>query len=396
MFDFEQRLDRRGIGAAKWRKIDAAGIQDPDICPFSTADMEFKTAPAVARAVADLATAAVFGYAMVTDEYRQAVCSWLERRHGWQTNPDWQVQTYGVVGAILIAILALTEPGDGVIIQTPVYTPFQIAVKANGRTVVDNPLVLRNGRYEMDFEDLEAKASQPTTRMLLLCSPHNPVGRVWSRAELLKVADICRRNQVIVFSDEIHFDFVFKPHKHTVFATLPQDVLPDCLIGTAASKTFNLASLSTSNIIIPDEGLRQRFVEQTLRSIGHFNSGFGLVATRAAYEGGEAWLDELLEILDQNRRYCLDYFARNLPQIKAIDPEGTYLLWLDMSALGMDDAALLAFLENDARLFVESGPSYGLGGKGFVRLNFACPRDCLEKALDRLAKAVSSRRTAES
>ena len=343
-YDFDTLIERNHEGEAKWHALCATGLCDPDIVPCSVADMEFRVAPAIEAALQKQAALGIYGYSFPTSAYRQAVCSWLERRHNWKTEPVWQVQTYGVVPAIITAINTFTDIGDGVIIQTPVYHPFHSTVLDNGRRLVINPLKIDNGRYVMDFDDLREKARDPQTKLLLLCSPHNPVGRVWSRVELAELGRICCENGVLVFSDEIHFDIVFKPNQHTVFATLNDQCQQNCLIGTAASKTFNLAGLATSNIIIANPDLREKFVRTMQRSSGHFLNTFGMAATQAAYESGEDWLAELLAYLAENKRVCCEFIQNNLPMLKIFELEGTYLLWLDCQALGLDKKQLERFM----------------------------------------------------
>jgi cysteine-S-conjugate beta-lyase len=390
-YDFDTLVPRFNMGSGKWQALASAGCQEADVVPFSVADMEFRVAPPIEKALHDLVHFGIYGYTFATDDYRRAVCSWMSRRHGWTVQPEWLVQTYGVVPAIILAVHALTDPGDGVIIQTPVYHPFRMAVEGNSRRVVYNPLKIENGRFTMDFSDLRAKAKDPGTKLLLLCSPHNPIGRVWSREELDELGCICLENGVVVFSDEIHFDIVYKPNRHTVFATLSDACQQNCLIGTAASKSFNLAGLSTSNIIIANPDLRAAFTRQVSKDAGMFNNPFGLTATRVAYECGDAWLDELVGYLDGNKRLCETFIRENLPVIKVFDLEGTYLLWLDCRGLGLDKQELERFMNDEAKLFFSEGHVFGSEGTGFERVNIACPRHALQKGLERLHEAVKRR-----
>ena len=279
MYDFSTWHRRVGIGAEKWDAIERAGITDPDVIPFSVADMEWETAPEIQQELAEKALYGCYGYTVANEDYQRAVQRWMRVRHNWDIDLDWMVQSYGVVPAIGAAIQAFTRPGDGILIQTPVYPPFRNVPASLGREVVANPLRLTGGRYEMDFDGLEAKAARPNVKMLVLCSPHNPVGRVWTRPELERVAEICLRHGVLVFSDEIHFDFVHAGHSHTVYASLSEACRDNCIIGTAASKTFSLAGLSTSNIIIPNPELRKAYASMQLTTSGFFNNYFGLAAT---------------------------------------------------------------------------------------------------------------------
>lgn len=294
MYDFTTWHRRMGIGAEKWAALETDGVSDPSVIPFSVADMEWETAPEIQQALAEKAVYGCYGYTVASKEYNDALVNWMKKRHGWSVDPEWLVQSYGVVPAVGVTLQSVTQPGDGVLIQTPVYHPFRNVIVSLGRTVVENPLKYENGRYEMDFDDLEAKAARPDVKLLLLCSPHNPVGRVWTREELMRLAEICNRNHVLVFSDEIHFDFVFSGHSHTVYASLNDTCRDNCIIGTAASKSFSLAGLATSNIIIPNPELRKTFSETLQRTAGFFNNYFGLAATQAAYELGEGWLEAML------------------------------------------------------------------------------------------------------
>ncbi|MDD4715244.1 MAG: pyridoxal phosphate-dependent aminotransferase [Oscillospiraceae bacterium] len=391
MYDFETLQDRRNIGAEKWAALDASGQAGPDIIPFSIADMEFMTAPPIVNALREKAELSVYGYTMADDEYLSAVCSWCKTRHRWTVLPNETVQTAGVVAAIGIAIRAFTEKGDGILIQPPVYAPFHRLPRSNERTLIENPLVLKNGRYEMDFEDLERKAALPNAKMMLLCSPHNPVGRVWTQEELLRVSEICNRHHILVFSDEIHFDLVYPPHVHTVYATLSDAARNQCIIGTAASKSFNLAGLATSNIIIQNQELRRKFRAQTYLEAGKLNNYFGLAATRAAYETGALWLDELLSYLSENQRHFARLLQRYFPRVTVFPLEGTYLLWADFQSFGLSPAQLEQFMIQDAALYLDEGAVFGAQGNGFERFNLACPRRYLTRAAERLDRAAEKR-----
>lgn len=386
MYDFETLRQRRGGGAEKWAALSASSYTDPDIIPFSVADMEFLVAPEIRDALHQKVEFGVFGYTVADDAYQSAVCQWMKSRHDWDVLPEWLVQTGGVVAAMGHAIRGLTEPGDGILIQPPVYPPFRHLVRRSGRTLVTNPLKWENGRYTMDFDDLEEKAKQ--AKLMLLCSPHNPVGRVWTRDELLKVADICNRHHVLVFSDEIHFDFIYPGHHHTVYATLNETCREHCIIGTAASKSFNLAGLATSNIVIPNEELRKRFFKQMFLEAGELNQYFGFAATRAAYEKGTDWLEELLVFLKENEVFCRTFLQENFPDVIVSPLEGTYLLWADFRSFNLEPKALEQFMIQEAALFLDEGYIFGPEGAGFERINLACPRRYLEAALVRLRNAA--------
>jgi cystathionine beta-lyase len=390
MYDFETLRQRRFGGAEKWTALCASSHTSPDIVPFSVADMEFLVAPEIGGALREKVDFGVFGYTQADDTYRAAVCHWMKQRHGWGISPQWLVQAGGVVAAMGHAIRGLTEPGDGILIQPPVYPPFRHLVRENGRTLLTNPLKWGNGRYTMDFDDLEEKAKQ--AKMMLLCSPHNPVGRVWTREELMRVAEICNRHHVLVFSDEIHFDFIYPGHQHTVYATLDDACRENCIIGTAASKSFNLAGLSTSNIVIPNERLREQFKAQTFLEAGELNNYFGLAATKAAYESGAPWLDAILIYLKENETFCRAFLHEHFPNVTVSPLEGTYLLWADFRSFGLEPKELKQFMHQEAALFLGEGYTFGPEGAGFERVNLACPRRFLEAALQRLLNAAKQKR----
>lgn len=384
-YDFETTRRRVDMGASKWEAMKAAvGSVPEDLVPFSVADMEFVAAPCIVEALHRAVEFGTYGYTGAHKRYTDAVCKWFKTRHNWDLKPEWLVQTYGVVSAMGFALRACTKPGDGIIYQPPVYGPFKRSIEAEGRVAVPNPLKYENGRYEMDFDHLESLCARPDVTMLMLCTPHNPTGRVWTRAELERVADICLRHNVLVFADEIHSDFVYAPHVHTPFATLSEETAQHCIVGTAASKTFNLAGLSTSNIVIPNEKLRTAFAAQA----GHFVNYFGIAAVTAAYEEGAPWLDELKTVLQGNYEYCKQFLAEKFPSVTVAPQEGTYLLWADFRCLGLDDAALEEFMTKKACLNLDEGYIFGEGGSGFERFVLACPRRYLEAAMERLDKAA--------
>jgi cystathionine beta-lyase len=389
MYDFDTVIDRRNNNSAKWDQIaQEMGPGSEDIIPLSVADMEFKVAPEIVEAIRRKADFALYGYSIPDANYYDAVIGWMERRHHWKIKQEWISLSPGVVPAFFTAVNAFTHPGDKVIIQPPVYYPFSRAVVQNGCELVNNPLVFQNGRYTMNFDDLEKKAQDPRVRALILCSPHNPVGRVWSREELLKLGEICVKHKIIVIADEIHFDFVFKPHEHTVFATLSEEFRDNSLILTAPSKTFNLAGLQCSNIIIPNPVLKNQF-DIALQNTGFFSLNyFAYAGCEAAYGHGEAWLNELLPYLEGNKNYLKTFIAENLPQITVIETEGTYLVWMDCRSLGLNDKELEKLVKEKGRVFLDDGYIFGQGGSGFERVNIACPRSILEKSLTNIKKAI--------
>ena len=389
-FDFETTRRRRDMGAEKWELMkETVGDIPDDLVPFSVADMEFTAAPCIMEAMKQAAAFGTYGYTVADRRYERAVCDWFKTRHGWAVEPEWLTQTYGVVPAMLFALYAFTKPGEGVVYQPPVYGPFLRCIQGTGRTPLENPLVVRNGRYEMDFDGLETLCARPDVTMLMLCSPHNPVGRVWERSELERLADICQKHNVLVFADEIHCDFVYSPHVHTPFASLSPETAGRCVVGTSASKTFNLAGLATSNIIIPDPDLRRAFRDAVLTHAGQFINYFGLAATTAAYEGAAPWLDELKTVLTGNYEYCKQFLHEKFPSVVVYPLEGTYLLWADFRSLGLDEKQLEEFMLRKAGLSLDEGYIFGRGGAGFERINLACPRRYLERAMELLDEAAA-------
>lgn len=384
--DFETVCARVGMGAEKWDAAAAQGCP-PDIVPFTVADMEFKTAPVVIEAVKKAADFGLWGYTGIPQGYRDAVLGWVGRRHGWQAQPNWLVGTAGVVAAMYTAVRAFTQPGDGIIVQPPVYPPFFSSVQAAGREVLENPLRLQNGRYVMDLEQLRQLA--PKAKMMLFCSPHNPVGRVWQREEVAAVAEICRENDVILFSDEIHCDILMPGQRHTSVGALGEAVLQNSLVAVSASKTFSLAGLPCSSLFIANDKLRKAFKKQMGHDGMGFNSYFGTVAAQAAYEKGEPWMEEMLAVVAGNYAYIKEYIENNIPNVKLMPLEGTYLGWLDFSALGLDAEQRQAFLQQEALLYMNAGERFGTGGAGFERINLACPRSVLQGAMQRLAQAMA-------
>jgi cystathionine beta-lyase len=386
--DFDTLYPRRQIGAAKWQPLDRPVSPDSaGVFPFSVADMDFKTAPEISEALHEAADFAIYGYSSPLPAYYDAVCAWQQRRHGFACQSDWIVQVPNIVYALYQLVNAFSNPGDGVIVQTPVYPPFFHAVERQQRRLVLNPLVEQDLRYTIDLDDLAAKAADPGVRLMILCSPHNPVGRVWTRDELEAVVRICRQHDILLISDEIHADLVFKPHRHTVLAGLSQDAADHCVICTAPSKTFNLASLATANLIFPNAELRRRYQAAESRAGIHGANYFGTVACQAAYEKGEAWYQALLAYLAGNKAMFTETMRRELPQLGITDLEGTYLGWMDMRALNLSEADRLAWLQA-ADLYLTAGSFFGSPGTGFERINLALPRRALEAGLERLVRAV--------
>ena len=379
-FDFDQVIERRGTCSIKYNPA-ARGMPD-DVLPMWVADMDFASPPCVADALDERVRHGLYGYSKEDSRYFDAVRGWFRRRFGWDVEREWLVITEGVVNAIHIAIRALTEPGDGVVIQQPVYHPFEHAVKNTGRRLLINNLIYDEGRYSIDFDDFENKIKQ--AKMFILCSPHNPVGRVWTRDELAKMGDICLRHSVLVISDEIHQDFVYPGHRHLTFEALDRRFADSTITCTAPSKTFNLAGLPLSNIFIKNNGIRSRFIRE-YTNCGLGQPGImGITACRAAYEGGEEWLEELLAYLSGNISLIREFLREKLPKIRLIEPEGTYLLWLDCTELGFSAGELDELVTHKAKLWLNRGDMFGQSGAGFERINIACPRQVVSEGLARL------------
>lgn len=387
-YDFTGIPDRTGLGSAKWNSAKNASI---DAVPLSVADMEFFTAPQIKNALSRLAQEQVLGYTEPTDEYFDAVISWMKRRHDFNVKKEEIVLTAGVVNALGILLEAVTKPGDGVIILTPVYYPFDMAVLAKSRSFVYSELKLSDGRYEIDFSDLEKKAQLPSTKAIIFCNPHNPIGRVWSKEELQRVADICNRNGVFIIDDEIHNDLIMSGYTHTVMATLDERTKNNIAVCTAPSKTFNLAGLQCSNIIIPNEKARAKTKACMMISMQNHLNIFAYEACKTAYNECEDWLGELLTVIEDNAKYVEGFMSQHFPEIKVFPLEGTYLQWLDMSSLGLTHVELREMLEN-ADIFFDWGEMFGDLGRGFQRINLACAKSTLIKTMERFRKAVEEKR----
>jgi len=354
------------------------------------ADMEFRSPKPVIEAIKKAAEHGIYGYTSRPDSYYQAIIEWMERRHHWKVKKDWLAFSPGVVPALSFIIRAFTQAGDKVVVQPPVYYPFFKVIENNGCHVVNNPLKLSNKKYFMDWEDLERKVDDPRVKLLILCSPHNPVGRVWQKEELIILGEICLKHNIIVVSDEIHADILFEGHKHTPFATISPAFAHNSITCTAASKTFNLAGLQTSTIIIPNKKY-YKIYKNILESLAlDENNVFGLVALEAAYRYGEEWLEQLLPYLNENLEFLMKYFKERIPKIKVIKPEGTYLIWLDCRQLGLNTKDLNNLMIKKARVALDDGYWFGAEGKGFMRINIACPRSFLEEGLKRIERAVKN------
>jgi cystathionine beta-lyase len=379
-YDFDRVIDRSNSYSIKyepsWRGKPA------DVLPLWVADMDFASPPCVQEALISRAKHGIFGYSEPDAEYFDVTRKWFEERFNWTVQRDWLTITPGVVTALYIAVRALTETGDGIVIQQPVYYPFESSIKKTGRRLLVNELIYSDGHYSIDFEDFEEKIKQ--AKMFIMCNPHNPVGRVWKLEELTHMGEICLRHGVTVIADEIHEDFIFPGQKHLVFAALNGDFADITVTCTSPSKTFNLAGLLHANIFISNNELRDKFKEEYARCGLSQPGVMGLVACKAAYEGGTQWLEQLLDYLAGNISFLKTYLCGHIPKIKLIEPEGTYLAWLDCNALGISPEKLDETLTRKGKLWLSAGLSFGKGGKGFERINVACPRSVLHNALERL------------
>ena len=387
MYDFDKIIPRRGTNSYKWDSMP----EDRDVLPLWVADMDFRTAPAIIDALARRVEHGIYGYVHVPVKYYKSVIDWFDRRHNWLIDREWFIYTSGVVPAISAVIKALAEPGDGVIVQTPVYNCFFSSIRNNGCRIITNPLKYENRTYHIDYEDLERKAAAPDTKLMLLCNPHNPAGRVWTREELCRIGEICIKNHVTVISDEIHCELVFPGHVYTPFASINKKHLQNSVTCISPSKSFNMAGLQIANTIAADDRVRQQIDKAiNINEVCDVNP-FGIEATIAAYNQGEEWLIQLLDYLKTNYDFLCDFFTENLPQFTVTELEGTYLVWTDCSILHMSSDELQALLLEETGLWLNSGTMYGEEGEGFMRWNIACPRAVLEDAVTRFLKFVSTR-----
>lgn len=385
--DFDRVIERRNTRSLKYDFAADWGMPE-DVLPLWVADMDFRTSSYIEDALAERVKQGVFGYSDVKTPYFEIVRDWMKRRHDWEPQEEWLVKTPGVVTALAMSVKACTEPGDAVLIQLPVYYPFAEVIEDNGRRVVSSPLFRgEDNRYHMNFEDFEEKIIQNEVKLFLLCNPHNPVGRVWTKEELTRLGDICMKHHVIVVSDEIHQDFVFQG-KHQVFAGLKKEYEDRCIVCTSPSKTFNLATMVLSNIFIPNRELRKRFRKQ-LDAAGISQLGvMGLIACETAYSMGEEWYLAMLEYVRSNIAFVKSYVEENLPGVTMTEHEGTYLVWLDFTGTGLSEKELEELIAHKARLWLDGGGMFGEDGKGFQRINVACPRSILEEAMKRLEEAI--------
>ena len=391
-YDFDAVIDRRNTNSLKY---DFAVERDrpADVLPLWVADMDFRAPEPVLEALHRAVEHGIFGYSDVKSDYYDAVSRWFLEKFHWQTQPEWLVKTPGVVFALAMAVRALTRPGDSVLIQPPVYYPFFSVIRDNDRTVIENELVFRDGRYSIDFEDFERKILEHQVKLFILCSPHNPVGRVWSPEELRQLGEICLKHNVFVVSDEIHCDFAFEEHPHQVFLAANPGLAEKAIVCTAPSKTFNLAGLQVSNIWIPNKQLRAKFLKEIDRSGYSQLNALGLVACQAAYASGGQWLEQCRRYLRANLDFLRDFLAEHIPEIKLVEPDGTYFAWLDCSGLGLSQKELNDLVTQQARLWLDAGHIFGGHAGQFQRVVLACPRATLEQALFQLKSAAAQKDT---
>lgn len=385
-YNFDELISRRGTNSYKWDSAADAGV-----LPLWVADMDFRTAPAITEALARRVAHGIFGYTRVPEAYYNAVTGWFARRHGWHFKKEWMIYTSGVVPAISAIIKALARPGDKVLVQTPVYNCFFSSIRNNGCEAACSPLLRTGDTYRMDFDDLERKAADPAVKLMLLCNPHNPAGRVWTREELTRLGEICLRHDVTVVADEIHCELVFPEYTYTPFASISEEFQRRSVACVSPSKAFNIAGLQIANIVAADDGMRERIDRAiNINEVCDVNP-FGVEATIAAYNEGEEWLTQLIGYLKGNYEFMKDYCAKHLPDFPTAKLEGTYLVWMDCSVLHIPSEELERQLVEQARLWLNAGAMYRSPKEGFMRWNIACPRQRLAEALDRFRSFVAER-----
>lgn len=386
-YDFDEIIPREGTNCIKYDARDWI-FNTNDVLPLWVADMDFRAPDFIVDAIKKRAGHEIYGYTFRSDSYYKSIIGWMKRRHNWDIKKEWISSSPGVVAGLTLTIETFSKPGDEVIVQPPVYFPFFDCIKGTKRKLIENPLKIENGRYTFDFDDLKKKITE-NTKLLLLCNPQNPGGMVWEKEELETLSGICLENNIIVISDEIHSDLIFNKNKHIPFAILSEEAAKNCAVLMAPSKTFNVAGLSTSLVIIPDKTKFNRY-ERTL-GVGHLGMGniFGSVALEAAYSNGDEWLEQLLAYLWENFLLVETYFSKNLPNVKVMKPEATYLIWLDFTSYGMNDERLSKFIIKEAKVGLNNGGRFGTGGNGWMRINIGCPRSILQEGLERLVKAFN-------
>lgn len=393
-YNFDEIISRKNTWSLRWDTVEQK-YGEPDLIPLTTADMDFKTAPPVIRALREAVDRGIFGYPAPMDGYFEAVMDRMEQLRGWPVERDWICRSPGIVNGVAYVIQGLTEPGDKIVLPSPMYHPFAHLIEDNNRVLSRSSMILRDGRYDLDFADLEEKLADSRARLLIFCSPHNPAGRVFTRGELERVIRLCHRHRVLLLCDEIHSDFCFSGHPFVsagqVARELGQDYEQNLIVCTSASKSFNLAGLQNSDILIPNRKHRQAYMKVLTDQHLMSSNYLGLLATEAAYRRGQDWLTAVVAYLEANRDYLVDYISKNCNPIRAMIPQATYMVWLDCRDMGMTGAQLEQFFIHQVRVGVNLGGTFGPEGEGFVRLNFACARPLLSQALARIASALSGR-----
>lgn len=388
---FDSVIDRKGTHSLKFDFAESHG-QRKDALPLWIADMDFSAPECVKEALIKEVERGAFGYGEPLESYYDAVIGWFKSYHGWEPKKEWLFKTPGIVYALAMAVQAFTKEGDGVLIQPPVYYPFSNVIRNNKRVIVESPLVYKDYKYTIDFDDFEKKAAREDVKLFILCSPHNPIGRVWTKEELTKIGAICKKYGVRVVSDEIHCDFAFDDHKHNTFCVAVPDMAENTCVCTAASKTFNIAGLQLSNIWIPGKEMREEF-EKAINASGYTQPPLlGIIACEAAYKGGRQWLLDVKKYLYENLAFVREYLKENIPEIKLVEPEGMYFAWIDCSGLGLTSEELEDFISQKAGLWLDSGKIFGSIAEQFQRIVLACPRSTLQKALDQLKNAADELR----
>ncbi len=390
-YDFETTISKKGQGSYKWEQMYKVSPDvEEGIVPLSVADMELKIAPEITEGIKKYLDEAIPGYTGTYENYYKAVTGWMERRHGFQIEKEWIVTSPGVVSAIYDCVKAYTEEGEGVITFTPVYYPFYSAIKDNGRKLVQCELINNDGYYEIDFEKFEELAKEEDNRLFILCSPHNPVGRVWKKEELEKIGEIALRNNLIIVSDEIHSDIVMPGKKHFILQMLSEELAEITVTCTAPTKSFNLAGIGISNIIIKNSRLRKKFSAEQGKSASHVFAALGYKACELAYTKGEEWFDEFILLIDKNQKMVNQFFENKFVNIKAPLIEGTYLQWIDFRTLSMRKEELKKFFNEKLKVFMSEGYTFGEGGDGFERMNLAAPSKVIEKALENIYSGIKT------
>ncbi|MCR6097920.1 putative C-S lyase [Salipaludibacillus agaradhaerens] len=386
---FEQNIDRTGTFSVKWERTKEVFKTEEDVLPMWVADMDFRPPQAISDALKKRVEHGIFGYTFTGETVADAIINWLADRHGWEINKSWITYSPGVVPSIGKAIQAFTEPGDRILVQSPVYPPFFSMITDNDRKVENCPLIKKEHQYDIDFDAFE-QALKNGVKLFILCSPHNPVGRVWTEDELRRMAELCLAHDVIIVSDEIHSDLILAGHQHVPIASLSKEIAENTITLIAPSKTFNLAGLQASVIICANHDLQKKLNVIAKRQGSFTLNTFGIVAMEAAYRYGEEWLDELLAYLKGNVDVVKSYIADELPELTLVEPEGTYLLWIDCRKLGLSDGELNHLFTHKGKIGFNPGISFGKGGEGFVRMNVACPRSTVIEGLARMKKAIHS------